>query len=127
MEEEVAVEAEQDNYLNMDVLETQEVATADVSPVEAEYEKWKDHGKCLALGQALHPAILNNIIWEEETPGKIAKFALHVAREEALHWVDERKEVYLLEKGEKYDKARQVRREIRKILKKEKSKENFGG
>lgn len=99
---------------------TVEIEKTDISPVVSEYKKWEDHGKKLAIDQALHPVILNNIPWDEETPGKIAEFTLQVARNEALWWVDERKDLYVLEKSKKYDKARQIRREIRKILRMEK-------
>lgn len=87
-----------------------------ISLVVAEYEKWEERGKKLAIDQALHPAVLNSILWEKDvTPRKIAEFALQTARKETLWWVRERKELYLLEKSEKYDKARQVRVQIRRI------------
>lgn len=99
---------------------TIEAEKADISPVMAEYEKWERLGKMEAIDQALHPEILNNIPWDEkETPKKIAEFTLRVARKETLWWMDDRRELYVLEKDMKYDKARQVRREIRKILRKE--------
>ena len=96
--EEVA-EAGQDKFLkNMDATEGEGGAATDISPVVAEYDKWKEHGKKFAIGQALHPAVLNNIPWERDvTPMEIAGFILGVAKEESLHWVDDRKWHYWLE------------------------------
>ena len=98
-----------------------EVVGADISPVVTEYERWEEHGKKFAVDQALHPAVFNNIPWEAgTTPKKIAEYTLQVAKNETLDWVDDRKDSYWLEADENYDKARQVRREIRKILRSQK-------
>jgi len=94
-----------------------EADETNISPVVTEYERWVEHGKKFAVDQALHPATLNNIPWEVDvTPRKVAEFTLQVAKDETLDWVDDRKDSYWLEADESYDKARQVRREIRKIL-----------
>jgi hypothetical protein len=101
---------------------TAEIVETDISPVMAEYDKWKDVKGVSAVGQALHPAVLNNISWGEGiTPRKIAEFTLQTARDETLRWVDDRKGSYNLEQSDYYHKVHEVRREIRKILRKEKA------
>lgn len=90
----------------MDGIETQEEVKIGISPVVKEYSKYKDVEGVSAIDQALHPAVLNNIPWDEETPGKIAEFALQVARDEALGWADDRRDSYWIEKDESYNKAR---------------------
>ena len=98
-----------------------ETTETDISPVVTEYGKWEEYGKKMAVDQALHPATLNNIPWASgATPRKIAEFTLRVAKDEALGWADDRKDCYWLEEGEYYNKAHQVRREIRKILRSQK-------
>ena len=99
----------------------EEGAEIDILPVVEEYDKWKDVKGVSAVDQALHPAVLNNIHWEKDvTPRKIAEFALGIAREESSNWVDDRKGLYRLEQSDYYHKVHEVRREIRKILRREK-------
>ncbi len=74
-----------------------------------------------AISQALHPAELNNIPWEEkETPRKVAEFAVGKGRAEMQLWVEERNQNHWHEGDEEFKKVRQVRIEVKKILRREK-------
>ena len=100
--------------------ENREVAEKiDISQVEAEYDRWKDVEGVSTLGQALHPAVLNNNPWEKDTPKKIAEFILGKDRQEALDWFDDREGLFHLENDDNHERVHEVRREMGEIIRKE--------
>lgn len=96
--------------------------------IEDVYDHWVKHcgmegfaARNFAIGQALHPAELNNIPWvEKETPRKIAEFAIGKGRAEVQLWAKERNENHWHEGDKEFDRVRQVRIEVKKILRREK-------
>lgn len=88
----------------------------DISPVIAEYERWKDVKGVSTLGQALHPAVINGLPWEKDTPKKIAEFILGKDRQKVLDWVDDRNGLFHLENDDKHKKVHEVMMEIENTL-----------
>jgi hypothetical protein len=91
-----------------------------ISPVVVEYERWKDIKGVSTLGQALHPAVINNIPWEKDTPKEIAEFVLSKDRQEVLDWVDDRKGLFHLENDDDHKKVHEVMKEVKNVLRREK-------
>ena len=105
---------------------TAEIVETDISPVMAEYDKWKDIKGVSTLGQTLHPAVINNIPRKKDTPKEIAEFILSKDRQEVLDWVDDRKVLFHLENDDDHKKVHEVMKEIKNVLRREKMGE-IGG